>query len=74
MAYPPGAGECCIEVRFPTRRDTVQAQHSSTVTFGTKLLAQIATVDGNRRAMGYWDKISYTDFNAIMGVLWGYGL
>lgn len=74
MAYPPSETERCIEVRFPTRRDTVQAQSPSTVAFGAKLLAGIAKVDGNRRPMNYWDRISYTDYTKIMEVLWNYGI
>ena len=72
MAYPPNEGECCIYVRFPTRRDTVQAQHESNLTFIGKLLVAIAKVDGEKHTLGYWDKISYADFNAIAAVLWDY--
>ena len=74
MAYPPNEGECCIDVRYPTRRDTIQAQHNSTVTFVGRLLAGIGKVDGNLRPISYWDKISYTDYNKILEVLWPYGL
>ena len=74
MAFPPSEGECCIEVRFPTRRDTVKAQSQSTPSFIANLLAATATVDGNKRPISYWNKISYTDYFKIMETLFAYGL
>ena len=76
MAHPPSDNERCIQVRFPTRRDTVHAhaQNPSSVFFGAKLLAAIGKVDGNKRPISHWDRISYTDFRAVMDAIWAYGI